>query len=196
MASLFEINHQGTGGANPERIRIDGKAFQGIYAELAAEFFDGSIVDKGPLVDTGRIIGAEAVFDSFLVAPLDDQFPRVERTQQGCDVIEIPLGEQELSSRRVQECRSALILFEGQAAEEIVFFLFKGAGIEGYAGGDDFRNAPFDQLLGEFGIFQLVAYSDLHPGPDEFRDIIVDGMVGESRHCDRPLLSVRFLGQD
>ena len=70
--------------------------------------------------------------------------------------------------------------------EEVVLLVVENIVAHGNARSYQFGDTSLYQFLGEFRVFQLVAYSHSLTGPDEFGEISVEGMEGESCHL-RPL---------
>ncbi len=197
MQGLLQIDHQSSGRADTQREAVDREAFQRIHPELFFKPLHGRFINKGPLFYGGNIeLFPEPFLDSFFVAAPHYDLFWIQRGEQGADVVQIALRDLELSGRDVQEGGAALILFEVQSADEIVFLLVKQLFVEGDAGGNEFRHAPLHKFLGEFRIFQLVADRYFVTGANQFRQMDVDGMVWEPGHVHEALLSVGFAGQD
>ena len=106
------------------------------------------------------------------------------------------MGDLERSGGNIQKGGSALVLVECQAGEEVVLLLVKQLVVESHSRRNQFCNTSFDQFLGEFRVFQLVADGHLVARTDKFRKIDVYGVVRESGHLDVALVSVGFLGLD
>ena len=192
---LFQIHQQGPGAADSQGIRVDGKALEAVHLKLAPEALHGGIVHERPFVDGCGVEVSETLFQPLLVPPLNHQFLGLERAQQRADVIQRPLRHLELSGGHVQESGPAAVLFHGEPAEVVVLLLFQHPLTEGNARRNNFRYTAFDQFLGEFGVFQLVADGHFVTGPDQFGEITFYGVVREAGHGDGPLVSVGFLGE-
>ena len=122
------------------------------------------------------------------------QFLGLEGAYQRGNVVQRTLGHLELAGGYVQEGGAALVLFQGEAAEEVVFLGLQHILPKGDAGGYDFRNAALDQFLGKLGVFQLVADGHFIAGPHQFGEVILQGVMGEAGHGHGAFVSVGFLG--
>ena len=192
VMGLFQIHQKCPGGTNAQRIRIHGVAFQRCGFQLFAQAFGSCFPDKRPFVDGGNVpVVAENRACGLFRAACYQQLLRMERRQKRCDIVRAALGDLESARRYVQEGGAALFFLEGKAGQEIVFLLLEHLVAEGDAGGDELGDAALDKLLpGELRVFQLVAYGGLVAGADEFRQIHVEGMVGESGHGHGLLVAV------
>ena len=193
MLRLFQVHHQGAGGAQPERHRVHGEALEAVHAELPLELLHRRVIHEGPFVQGRRVIVAEAVLDALLVAPGNDQLLGGERPHQRADVVQRALRHLELSGGHVQEGGAALVALEGEAAQVVVLLDFQHVLAEGDARRDDFRHPALDELLRELRVLQLVADGHLEAGADQFRQVVLDGVVREAGHGDGPLVAVGFL---
>ena len=190
MLCLFEIDHQGPCGAYAQGESLHRETFQGFDAELAAETVHGCVIHESPFVDRRDIGVPETLPDPLFAASLDDKLAWGKGREQRADVLQGPFGDLELSGRGIEECGSAAIRFENEAAEEVVLLLFQHVLAERKPRGDDFRNPPLDKFLRETRVLQLVAYRNLVSRPDELVEIVLDGVMRESGHGDRPLLAI------
>ena len=89
VEGLFEVDHQGAGGTDAQRVAVDRETLERLDGELFLEPFDGGVIDEGPLFD-GRQVEpfAEPLADAPFVPALDDDFLGVERGEQGGDVVQ------------------------------------------------------------------------------------------------------------
>lgn len=69
----------------------------------------------------------------------------------------------------------------GERAQEVVFFGSK-RGIGGSAGRDDACHLAAYQLLGDFRILHLFTNRHLESLADQFRDVAVSGVIGNTAH--------------
>ena len=194
MLRLLQIDHQGPGGADSERHRVHGESLQGVHAELPLELFHRGVIHEGPFVQARHVIVAEAVLHAPLVTSGNDQFLGRERAHEGADVLERALRHLELSRGHIQESGAAAVAVERQPAQEVVLLDFQHVLAEGDARRDDLRHPALDEFLGEFRILQLVADGHLEARPDQFREVVLDGVVREAGHGDGSLVAVGFLG--
>ena len=69
-------------------------------------------------------------------------------------------------------------------SQKIVFLLFQHIIIIGDTRRNQFHDAAFDQFLGQFRVFELFAHGHFQTGTNQFRQIIVQGMVRETSQFD------------
>ena len=120
VLGLFQVHQQRAGTANAQRVRVDGKAFEAVHAQLPLEALHGGIVHKGPFVNGSGEIVPQALLEAFFVAALHHQFLGLEGAQEGADVVQGALGNLELAGGNVQEGGAATVFFHREAAEEVV----------------------------------------------------------------------------
>ena len=193
---LLQIDHQRPGRTDAQREAVHCESLQRIDAELLLQPLRGRLVDEGPFLDGGHVeLLPEPLLDPFLVSPLHYDLLRMQGRKQGADVVQLSLGDLELAGGDVQKGCPALILFEAQAAEEVVLLLVQQLLVEGDARRDEFRHSALYEFLSEFRVFQLVADRHLVAGADQFREVGVDGMVREAGHVHEPLVPVGLPGQ-
>ncbi len=72
-----------------------------------------------------------------------------------------------------------------KTCQKIMFRGFQQLRIVRKTGGHHFRDTSFHNLLGEFGIFQLIAYGYLVTRPDQLREIGIQRMVGKTGQFHR-----------
>ena len=66
----------------------------------------------------------------------------------------------------------------------VVLFLGEGSVRIADTGSDEFGNATLNQFLGQFRVFQLVAYRHAEACPYQLGQVGVECMEGESRHLE------------
>ncbi len=72
-----------------------------------------------------------------------------------------------------------------QGCQVVISFRSQGW-IDGGAGGEDPGDLAADDLLGELGIFHLLADGDPVALAQKAREVVVGGVVGHTAHGDRP----------
>ena len=164
--------------------------------ELPFKAFHGGVIDKRPFVNGGAEIVPKTLPDTFFVSPLQYQFLGIQGSQQGANIFQRSLGHLELPGGNIQEGGSALILFKHQPAEEIVFLHLQHVFPKGNARRYNFRNAALDQFLGKLGVFQLVADGHFESGPNQFGEVILQGVMRKTSHSHRSFFPVGFLSLD
>ncbi len=82
------------------------------------------------------------------------------------------------------------------AGKEIIFLLLQDPVVIGDPRGDKFRNTSFYYFFGQLGIFELVADGHALPGPDQFREVGIESMMGETRQVHIGSGPVGPFGQD
>ena len=68
--------------------------------------------------------------------------------------------------------------------EEVVLFVVEHCVCHCHAGCNEFGDASLDECLRRLRVFQLVANGNSLACPDEFGQIGVEGVMGETCHCD------------
>jgi len=69
--------------------------------------------------------------------------------------------------------------------EEVILAMVEDVVADGDAGGDEFGDAALDEFLCQLGVFELFADGDAFAGADEFWQIGVECVMGESRRALR-----------
>ena len=197
MLRLFQIDHQRAGRAYAKRICINGIAFQRLHMELFLELLYSGIVDESPLVHRGDVqVFPIQFFYGLFESALHHDFLRRERGNEGSDIAGAALRHLECSRGHVQKRRTALVLGECQAGQEVMFLLFQHVFAECNSGGDHFRYASFHQcpVAHQFRVLQLVTDRDLVAGTDEARKILFYGVMRKSCHRNGLFVAIRPLG--
>jgi len=113
-------------------------------------------------------------------ATLIKHFLGLERTQQLVDIFKVTLGDQKLTGRDIEESHTGGFPVEMNRCQKVVLFVLENIVIDGNSGGDQFSDAPFDDFLGQFGVFELFTNGYPLTSPDQFGEIGVEGMVGKT----------------
>ena len=197
MLGLFQIDQQRPGGTNAQGIGVDGKTFQGIHLQLAAEPFAGRFIDKGPFVHGGQVPAfAEQGPERLFAAPGHKQFARVEGTQQGRDIFGRTLSHAEGAGGDVQEGGAALVFLHADAGQEVVFLLLQHGFAQGRTRRNQLGDTAFDQFpADQFRVLQLVADRGLVAGANQFGKIDFQRMMREPGHRQGALVAVAAFGQ-
>ena len=121
-----------------------------------------------------------------------------EARQQLVDVVGRSFGGHKLAGGDVEEgnaamCQGALAKVDG--TDEVVLLVVQHIVVDGDARRHQLRNAALHQLLGQLGVFQLVADGHTPSGAYQLGQVGVQRMMRESRHLDGLLLAVGALGQ-
>ena len=197
MLRLFQIDYQRAGRAYAKRVCVNGIAFQRFHMELLLEFLYSGIVDESPLIHRRYIqVLSIQFFYCLFKSALHHDFLRRERGNESPDIAGAALRHLKCSRGHVQKRRTALVLGECQAGQEVMFLLFQHVFAECDSGGDHFRYAPFHQcpVAHQLRVFQLVTYRDLVAGTDEARKILFYGVMRKSCHRNGLFVAVRPLG--
>ena len=86
------------------------------------------------------------------------------------------------------------MLFNGKAAQKVVFLHVQHILSEGYTGSNNFRYAALYKFFCKFRVFQLVTDGHFIAGTDQFCEVVFKGMVREPGHCHGPLFPIGFFG--
>ena len=68
------------------------------------------------------------------------------------------------------------------SSQEVVLLIVQHIVGEGHTWCHQFRDASLDEFLGELGVFKLVADGHTLTSPDEFWQIGIEGVMGETCH--------------
>ena len=159
MFGLFKVDDQRSGGGDGQRERIHSEALEAAGTELLQQLVFCRFLHEGPFIQRGYVDVGEFLPCRLGVVAPHHQLLGVEGIGQGVDVLHRALCHLEGAGAHVEEGRAAVAgAVESHAAEEVVLFLLQHPLAEGYAGRKYFCDTAFDQfVLGQFGIFQLVA---------------------------------------
>ena len=196
VLGLFQVHQQRAGTANAQRVRVDGKAFEAVHAQLPFEALHGGIVHKGPFVNGSGEIVPQALLEAFFVAALHYQFLGLEGAQEGPDVVQIALCNLKLAGGNIQEGGAAAVFFHREAAEEVVLLDLQHVFPEGDAGRNNLCYTAFDQFFGEFRVLQLVADGHFEAGPHQLGEVIFQRMMRKAGHGHGTFVSVGLFGLD
>ena len=194
---LFKIKHKRAGTANSKRIPVDGEALEAPHPQLAAELFRCRVLYECPLVQRGNIEVRILLFGAAPYVPLHYKLFGAERIQQGADVFRASLSHPERSGRGVQEGGAALGAVVGEAGQPVVLLALKHGLAKGDTGRKYFCDTAFDEfVLGEFGVFQLVADGNLEAVPHQLGKVCVYGVMGKAGHLGIALLAIVTARED
>ena len=130
-----------------------------------------------------------------MLAPFQQNLLGCEVGEQFFYIVVRALPHEELARRDIQEGYATGPFTEVDSREEVVLLIVKHIVAHCHTGCDQFRDAPFHQFLRELRIFQLVADGHASARPDEFGQIGIERMIGESGHSvlalvARPVVAV------
>lgn len=181
----FQIVEDGAGGRNACRDVVDAEPFERLRAELLAELFAVHLLGENPFVEAvGVEFRPERTGKTVLIAALvNDLFGREVRNQF-IDIRVRPFGHVELARRDVQEGDARSLAAEIDRGDKIVLLVGQDIVTQHDTRGNQFDDTALDKPLYQLGVFQLLADSHALAGPHQFREVGVDGMVGESRQLD------------
>ena len=92
-------------------------------------------------------------------------------------------GGSELAGGKIERGKSDVVADGCHGGEKVVFFGVEG-GVGGGAGSDDAGHFAADEFLGEAGVFNLFANSDLETAADQLGDVAFGGMIRYAAHRD------------
>ena len=82
------------------------------------------------------------------------------------------------------------MLFNGKAAQEVVFFHIQHILSKGDTGRYNLRDAALYKFFGKFGVLQLVTDGHFVACAHQFCEVVFKGVVREPCHCHGPLFPI------
>ena len=192
----FQIIEDGARGGYAQREIFYAIAFKGGHAQLAADFLPGRFRDERPRIERRDArLRAETLPETVGERLLHEHFLGRQRAQQHIHVFIRSLGHLEGASRNVEQGQAGLLAGEGTGGQPVVFAGREQVVVIGHAGRHQFGDAALHELLGQARVFELVADGRLEAGLHEAGKIVVDGVVGDTRHLDESAVARRLAGQ-
>ena len=162
---------------------IHAETFQRLHFEMRREFLQGGLLSKHPVVqDVGEILVAKRALEQLTLATFVEYFFRLEVGQEFFYVVVGSLSGEKLTRGDVEEGHAARSLSKVHSGQEVIFLVVQHVVAHRHAWRDEFRDAALDEFLCQLRVFQLVADGHTPPCADEFRQVGVEGVMGESRH--------------
>jgi len=164
---------------------VYAEALKVLNAKVFEQFLLGRLRREGPIFQFEDVIlRREEVLRVSELAALHEHLLGREIAEQFVDIIGRSLGHEKFAGRKVEKTDSygGFVVVDG--AEEVVFAAVEGTVAHDDARGHEFGDAAFHELLGQFGVFELVANGDAFAGANESRQIGVEGVEGEAGHFD------------
>ena len=175
---------------------LHAEAFQILHLEMLQQLFACRRLSKHPVVQLeGEELAAEVALEHRPLASFEEHLLGAEVVEQLVDVVEGAFCRQELTRRYVQKSHAAGSLAEVYGSQEVVLAVVQHVVVDADTGRHQLRNAALHQLLGQLGVFQLVADGHALARTDELGQVRVERMIGKSGHLDGLLLAVGTLGQ-
>src|ERR1017187_3238703 len=145
----------------------------------------GVIEGEDPVFDLGAEIARTLIFarEQRQIGG-EEHLARAKLLDGGGDFGRVHFGGAELAGGDIHVGHAGAVAKAGDGGEVVVFVRAQGEGIGGRAGRDDARDLPLDQLLGDGGIFHLVADGYAVALLDESRDVAFRGVIGDAAHGD------------
>ena len=178
---LVEVVHDGTGGDDGVVHAVESESFERQGVKLPQQALAGGVEGVEPLVELkGEVavgeLGGHAVFE-----PAHHQ--QLLGGHAGHELVDVAgraLGGHELAGADVEKCHSRGVRADMDGGQEVVFGRGEHIVVEAHAGGHQLGDAALDELLGELGVFELLAYGHALAGAHQSRQVCVEGVVGET----------------
>ena len=162
---------------------LHAKTFQVLHFEVAQELLSRGLFRERPIIEfKGDIACTETSLEHHSFATLVENFLRSKRCHELVDVVRRTFCHEKLARAYVQKRHSASLLTEVYCAKEVVFLVVEHRICHCDTRRDQFRNASLDKCLRQFRVFKLVAYCNPLASPDKFRQVSIEGMIGETSH--------------
>lgn len=196
---LAQVVERRAGGYQPQLEAFDAVAFERVGLEMPQQRLVGEVVAEDPVFlgrdDEGLVAHRVEVFPPPFV---DDHLGRIDRLEQFFQLRRRHFRHRELARRGVEKGKADPV-FVGpirppvDGSEVLRPFRTQQLIVKRHTGRDHLDHVALDDLAGKFGIFELFADRHTHPGLDELREVIVEGVIGKAgqRHlgggATRPL---------
>ena len=196
MPNLRMLRHrqilQDSTGSNDTILQmLHAETFQVLRFKMFQQFLTGGGFRKYPVVKLEREeLTAEITLKHQAFATLKKNLLWSEVVQQLVYIIKRPFGSKKFAGRDIEKGNATGSLSEMNGSQEVVPLVVQHIVIDRDTGSHQFGNTAFHQLLCHFGVFQLVADSDTFSGTNQFRQICIESMMGESRHLNSFSFSV------
>jgi len=191
-----KVLQDGTRGNDAVLEMLHTEPLEVFHLEMLQQLLAGGAFGKHPVVQLeGKELVAEITLEHAAFAPLKEHLLRGKVVQQLVHMVERAFGREKLARRDVQKRHAARPLAKVHGRQEVVLTVVEHVVVDGDAGRHQLGDAALHQLLGQLGIFQLVADGHALAGADELGQVRVEGMVGETGHLDGLFLAVGTLGQ-
>src|SRR5574344_225202 len=190
MLSKFEVLQDGATGYDTRFEVIYAETFQISHAEMLQQFLMRRLFGEHPVVEFENTkliteILLEILFMRFIIEHLLGR----EIAKQFLHIIISALSGEEFAGRDIEERHAAGTFTKMYGSQEVVLLIVEHIIAHRHTRRNQFGDTPFDERLGEFGVFQLVADGDTFAGPYQFRQISIKSMVRESRHFGRTFIT-------
>ena len=165
---------------------VHAEALERLHAEVLEQLLLRRRLGEHPVVKLeGEVFVAEITVEHLTLAPLEEYLLGREIDEQLLHIVVRAFSREELARGYVEEGHSAGRLAEVDGGQEVVFLVVEHVVGHGHAGRHQLGDAALYKLLGELGVFQLVAYCHTAAGPYELGQVCVECVVGEAGHLRR-----------
>ena len=183
VLGLAQVLHHRPGGGDTVGHPVDAEALEGAGLEMILKGLPAETLGKSPVVQhVGTVGGAEDLAEADLHPPLVQHFAGRKRFEQFDGLTLRTFRNEELPGGDVQESYADPLLPKMHRRQEVVPSRGEHLIVHRHPGGDELRYAAFDDLFGQFRVFQLVAHRYPPTGQHQFGQIGVDGVVRETGH--------------
>ena len=177
---------------------VDAESLEVLDFKMPKQFVHRCLGCKNPVIEfESDEFATEAAFEHSFSASFVEHFLGSKVAHQLIHIFGCALCYEPLARRDVKKAHAHVVLFgKMDSGEKIVLAIVEHGVSEGHTRGNKLRDAAFHQFLGQFGVFKLVADGYTAPGSDEFGQICVQRMMGETSHRSALILpAVITLGQ-
>ena len=191
MQCLFQVLQDGPRSDDPTLQVVDAKSLERTDVEVLVELLMGRLLGKHPVVEfEGAEPCTEIALEVVLAPTVVEHLLGLEVANELLHVVVGTLATQELARRDVEEADATGSLAEMNGTEEVVLLIVQHGVLHGHTRCHQFGDATLDELLGQLGVFQLVADGHAPASPDELGQISVEGMMRKTRHLVALVISI------
>ena len=193
---LLQILQNSTSSNNSTLQVVNAKALQRLHVEVLVQLLMGRLLCEHPVVELeGDEPIAKIVLKVVLAPSVVEHLLGLEVANKLLHIVVGSLACQKLTRRDVEEGNTTRALAKMNGSQKVVLLVVQHRVLHGHTRRHQLRNASFHQLLGQLGVFQLVA--DGHPftSPDELGQIGIKGVMGKSGHLVALVVAVVAMSQ-
>ena len=171
----------GTGGDDGVGHALYAETFQRCGAELAREAFEGGVVAEHPLLEVKHQVFLRQVRGHGVAVPFaHQQFLGCHAGHHLVYIIGTPFGGEEFAGRDIEEGHAGVCLAGVDCGQIVVLLVREDIVVHGDTGCHQFDDSALHQGFGLLGVLELLADCHALAGADQFRQVCVEGVVGES----------------
>ena len=193
---LFQILQDSTSSNDTTLQMVNAKTLQRLYVEVLEKFLMGRLFRKYPVVEfESHETIAKVTFEVVFATPIVKHLLGLEITNELLHVIVSTLAHQEFTRRDVQERNATGRLAKMHSRKEVVLLVVQHRILHRHTWRHQFRNTSLDELLCQFGVFQLVADGYTFASTNQLRQISIKGMMGKTCHLVALIIAIIPVGE-